>query len=36
MLWIFFAFMAGTTLGVGIMAALSAGKYDDMMNNRIE
>ena len=36
MLWIILAFMAGTTLGVSMMALLSAGKYDDIMNNRIE
>ena len=36
MLWIILAFMAGTILGAAIMTMLSVGKYDDMMNNRIE
>lgn len=36
MLWIILAFIAGTLLGVSMIALLSAGKYDDMMNNRIE
>ncbi|WP_438780251.1 hypothetical protein [Enterococcus sp. DIV0187] len=36
MFWIIVAFMIGTFFGVIIMAILSAGKYDDMVNNRIE
>lgn len=36
MFWIISAFMIGAFFGVSIMAILSAGKYDDMVNNRIE
>lgn len=36
MFWIIIAFMSGAFFGVSIMAIMSAGKYDDMVNNRIE
>ncbi|MGL9813997.1 hypothetical protein IGK51_000564 [Enterococcus sp. DIV0098] len=36
MFWIIIAFMTGALFGVIIMAILSAGKYDDMLNNRMD
>lgn len=36
MFWIIFTFLGGVFFGVTIMAILTAGKYDDMANNRIE
>ncbi|WP_438782135.1 hypothetical protein [Enterococcus sp. DIV0187] len=36
MIWILLAFMAGGTIGALFMAMLSVGKYDDIMNNRMD
>ena len=36
MFWIIIAFMTGALFGVFIMAILSAGNYDDMLNNRMD